>query len=87
MKLGKSANKFDVDGREIFVGDTIEATFFNGEQYRAILKVVVDPADDDVCLQMVEGNEKAMNNFSYPFQAFPSETKNGFLRKGKITNR
>lgn len=89
MSENISSNKFDITGREIFVGDTLKATFFNGEEYKAILKVVIDPRYNEVCLQMISGNEKAMNNNKgeYPFQAFPSENEKGFLRKGEIINR
>jgi hypothetical protein len=84
-----SSNKFDENGREILVGDTLEAQFFNGEQYKAILKVVIDPRDNEICLQMISGNKKAMENFNdkSPYQAFPSENEKGWLRKGVIINR
>lgn len=82
--------KKDVLGREIILGDILEAYFYNGERYRAVLKVVTDPADGHICLEMLEGNEKAMalNTSFYPYQAFPmDDEKTGWLRKGKIINR
>lgn len=74
----------DADGKPIFVGDIIEQTNFNGEQYLARYKVVIDPADDEVCLLMLSGNEKAMNLFkNYKYSAFGSIV-NGKLRKGRV---
>lgn len=83
----RSANKYDVTGREIFVGDEITATYFNGEPYQAVLLVTIDPEDNEVCLKMIKGNDKAMNAPNkYPYSAFPSE-RNGRLTKGIITSR
>lgn len=74
----------DADGKPIFVGDIIEQTNFNGEQYLAKYQVVVDPADNEVCLLMLSGNEKAMSLFnSYKYSAFGTVIK-GKLRKGRV---
>jgi hypothetical protein len=74
----------DADGKPIIVGDIIEQTNFNGEQYLARYEVVVDPADNEVCLLMLSGNEKAMNLFkSYKYSAFGTIV-NGKLRKGRV---
>ena len=74
----------DADGRPIFVGDIIEQTNFNGEQYLTKYQVVVDPADNEVCLLMLSGNEKAMSLFnSYKYSDFGT-TINGKLRKGRV---
>lgn len=74
----------DADGKPIFVGDIIEQTNFNGEQYLARYEVVVDPEDNEVCLSMLSGNEKAMNLFkNYKYSAFGSVV-NGKLRKGRV---
>ena len=43
----------DAEGKPIFVGDIIEQTNFNGEQYLARYEVVVDSADNEVCLLML----------------------------------
>ena len=48
----------DADGKPIFVGDIIEQTNFNGEQYLARYEVVINPADNEVCLLMISGNVK-----------------------------
>ena len=71
----------DADGKPIFVGNIIEQTNFNGEQYLAKYKVVVDPADNEVCLWMISGNEKAMSSEGY--SAFGTII-NGKLRKGRV---
>lgn len=71
----------DADGKPIFVGDIIAQTNFNGEQYLAKYKVVVDPADNEVCLWMISGNEKAM--ISEGYSAFGTII-NGKLRKGRV---
>ena len=71
----------DADGNPIFLGDLIEQTNFNGEQYLARYKVVIDPADNEVCLWMISGNEKAMSSEGY--SAFGSIV-NGKLRKGRV---
>ena len=71
----------DADGKPIFVGDIIEQTNFNGKQYLARYKVVVDPADNEVCLWMISGNEKAMSSEGY--SAFGTII-NGKLRKGRV---
>ena len=74
----------DADGKPIFVGDIIEQTNFNGEQYLAKYQVVVDPADNEVCLVMISGNEKAMNLLNrYKYSAF-GNVINGKLRKGRV---
>ena len=74
----------DADGKPIFVGDIIEQTNFNGEQYLARYEVVIDPADNEVCLLMISGNEKAMNLFkNFKYSAFGSIV-NGKLRKGRV---
>ena len=74
----------DADGKPIFIGDIIEQTNFNGEQYLARYEVVVDPADNEVCLLMIKGNEKAMSLFnSYKYSAFGTVI-NGKLRKGRV---
>ena len=74
----------DADGKPIFIGDIIEQTNFNGEQYLAKYQVVVDPADNEVCLLMLSGNEKAMSLFkNYKYSAFGSIV-NGKLRKGRV---
>ena len=71
----------DCDGNTIFIGSEIEQQNFNGEQYTAKYKVVVDPSDNEVCLQMIIGNAKAM---SIPgFRSFGTVI-NGWLRKGRI---
>lgn len=74
----------DADGKPIFIGNIIEQTNFNGEQYLARYEVVIDPADNEVCLLMLSGNEKAMNLFkNYKYSAFGSVV-NGKLRKGRV---
>lgn len=74
----------DVDGKPIFLGNIIEQTNFNGEQYLARYEVVIDPADNEVCLLMLSGNEKAMSLFnSYKYSAFGTVI-NGKLRKGRV---
>ncbi len=74
----------DAEGKPIFVGDIIEQTNFNGEQYLARYEVVVDSADNEVCLLMLSGNEKAMSLFnSYKYSAFGTII-NGKLRKGRV---
>ena len=76
----------DVDDKPIFVGDIIEQINFNGEQYLARYKVVIDPEDNEVCLLMLSGNEKAMSLFkNYKYSAFGSVI-NGKLRKGRVIN-
>ncbi|OWP86664.1 hypothetical protein BWK60_07740 [Flavobacterium covae] len=77
----------DTDGKPIFVGDIIEQTNFNGEQYLARYEVAIDPADNEVCLFMLQGNEKAMKLLkSYKYSAFGSVI-NGKLRKGRVIGR
>lgn len=71
----------DADGNPIFLGNIIEQTNFNGEQYLARYKVVIDPADNEVCLWMISGNEKAMSSEGY--SAFGTVI-NGKLRKGLV---
>ena len=71
----------DADGNPIFLGNIIEQTNFNGEQYLARYKVVIDPADNEVCLWMISGNEKAMSSEGY--SAFGTIV-NGKLRKGRV---
>lgn len=71
----------DVDGKPIYLGNIIEQTNFNGEQYLAKYKVVIDPADNEVCLWMISGNEKAMSSEGY--SSF-GNIINGTLRKGRI---
>ena len=71
----------DADGNPIFVGNLIEQTNFNGEQYLARYKVVINPADNEVCLWMISGNEKAMSSEGY--SAFGTIV-NGKLRKGRV---
>lgn len=74
----------DADGNPIFLGDIIEQTNFNGEQYLARYRVVIDPADNEVCLFMISGNEKAMSLFNkYKYSSFGTIT-NGKLRKGRV---
>ena len=74
----------DAEGKPIFVGDIIEQTNFNGEQYLARYEVVVDSADNEVCLLMLSGNEKAMSLFnSYKYSAFGTII-NGKLRKCRV---
>ena len=75
----------DCEGNKIFEGSLIGQTNFNGEEYEAVYKVVKDGADDETggyCLQMLEGNTKAMRN-SDQLSAFGS-MKNGRLRKGWV---
>jgi flagellin-like hook-associated protein FlgL len=69
----------DADGIPIFVGDIIEQTNFNGEQYLARYEVVIDPSDNEVCLLMISGNEKAMSLFnSYKYSAFGTVIASAF---------
>lgn len=76
----------DCEGNKIFEGSLIAQTNFNGEEYEAVYKVVKD--DDGgseetagYCLQMIEGNKKAMSR-----QSLSSFTYiiNGKLRKGVV---
>lgn len=76
-----SSGKYDVDGREIFIGDKIAQENFNGEPYEAIYEVVIDSRDNEPALKMISGNEKAMSLGG--LSAFGSE-KNGRLRKGRV---
>lgn len=71
----------DADGKPIFLGNIIEQTNYNGEQYLARYKVVRDPADNEICLCMISGNEKAMS-----YQGYSSFGKifNGKLLKGRV---
>jgi hypothetical protein len=71
----------DADGKPIFLGNIIEQINFNGEQYLAKYKVVIDPSDNEVCLWMISGNEKEMSSKGY--SAFGSLI-NGKLRKGRV---
>ena len=71
----------DVDGKPIYFGNIIEQTNFNGEQYLAKYKVVIDPADNEVCLWMISGNETAMRSEGY--SSFGSII-DGKLRKGRV---
>ena len=54
----------DADGKSIFVGDIIEQTNFNGEQYLARYEVVIDPADNEVCLLMISGKKNLKKDLS-----------------------
>ena len=74
----------DVDGNPIYIGNIIEQTNFNGEPYTARYEVVIDPADKEVCLLMLSGNDKAMSSKGY--SAFGTVV-NGKLRKGRIVRR
>ena len=74
----------DADGKPIIIGNIIEQTNFNGEQYLARYEVVIDPADNEVCLLMISGNDKAMSLFDkYKYSAFGTVI-NGKLRKGRV---
>jgi hypothetical protein len=74
----------DADGNEIKLGDIIEQINYNPEPYKARYIVVIDPEDNEVCLLMIEGNEKAMRLFkNYKYSAFGSII-NGKLRKGRV---
>ena len=66
----------DVDGKPIFLENIIEQTNFNGEQYLARYKVVLDPADHEICLCMILGNEKAMK--------FKGYCSFGIIYRGKL---
>ena len=74
----------DVDGNPIFLGNIIEQTNFNGALYVARYKVVRDPADHEICLCMISGNEKAMK-----FKGYCSFGKifNGKLLKGRVVEQ
>lgn len=74
----------DADGKPIFVGNIIEQNNFNGEQYLARYEVVIDPADNEVCLLMLSGNDKAMKIKGY--RSF-GNIKNGKLSKGRVVPR
>ena len=50
---------YDKNGKEIYEGDLIEQTNFNGEQYKALYEVVYE--GESFCLKMHKGNEKAMS--------------------------
>ena len=71
----------DADGKPIFLGNIIEQTNYNGEQYLARYKVVRDPTDHEICLFMISGNEIAMR-----YQRYCSFGKifNGKLLKGRV---
>ena len=71
----------DVDGKPIFLGNIIEQTNYNGALYVARYKVVRDPADHQICLYMISGNEMAMR-----YQGYCSFGKifNGKLLKGRV---
>jgi len=71
----------DVDGNIICLGDIIEQTNFNGELYTAIYKVVIDSADNEVCLELISGNEKAMQFTG--LRDF-GNIRNGKLCKGRV---
>lgn len=71
----------DINGTPIFIGNKIKQNNFNGTPYEAVYEVVVDPADNEVCLLMIEGNEKAMSSTGY--SAF-GNVKNGKLTKGIV---
>jgi hypothetical protein len=73
----------DANGKPIFIGDIIEQTNYNGEEYVAIYKVVIDPADNEICLSMISGNEKAMKTQYYEYSDFGAIV-NGKLRKGRV---
>lgn len=74
----------DCDGKPIYIGNIIEQTNFNGEPYTARYEVTVDPADDEVCLFMISGNEKAIKTKGY--SSF-GNIKNGKLSKGRVVPR
>lgn len=71
----------DVDGNPIKLGDIIEQINFNGSEYKAKYQVVIDPNDNEICLLMIEGNPKAMENKGY--SSFGTII-NGKLRKGRV---
>lgn len=71
----------DVDGKEIFVGNKIAQTNFNGEPYEALYEVVIDERDNQFCLKMLKGNQIAMHNRG--LSAFGTII-NGKLKKGRV---
>lgn len=71
----------DADGKPIFLGDIIEQTNYNGELYLARYRVERDPADNEICLFMISGNEKAMSGVLY--SSF-GVIINGKLPKGRV---
>lgn len=71
----------DADGKPIFLGDIIEQTNYNGELYLARYEVVRDPEDNEICLFMISGNEKAMSGLRY--NSFGAII-NGQLLKGRV---
>jgi hypothetical protein len=71
----------DCDGKPIYIGNIIEQTNFNGEPYTARYEVTIDPADNEVCMFMISGNEKAMKTKGY--SSF-GNIKNGKLSKGRV---
>lgn len=80
-KLQGDVSFTDVDGKPIFLGDIIEQMNFNGVPYMARYKVVFDPEENEVCLLLISGNEKAMQNSGYRYFG---EVVNGRLRKGRV---
>ena len=74
----------DVDGKPIFLGNIIEQTNFNGALYVARYKVVRDPADHEIWLCMISGNEKAMSYKGY--SSFGTIIK-GKLLKGRVVSQ
>lgn len=74
----------DYDGKPIYIGNIIEQTNFNGEPYTARYEVTVDPADNEVCLLLISGNEKAMGIIGY--RAF-GNIRNGKLSKSRVVPR
>ncbi len=77
-------NYKDIYKRVIFIGDIIQQQNFNGQEYTATYKVVIDKSDNKPSLIMLRGNEQAMKIKG--LRAFGSNIK-GQLKKGLIINR
>ena len=71
----------DSVGNPLFIGSVIEQTNFNGEPYIARYEIVIDPEDNEIALNMIYGNEKAMQNKGFSALGY---INNGKLRKGIV---
>ena len=79
-----NSGKLDVDGVDLFVGDKIQQTNYNGETYIAVYEIAFDEELKEPCLKMISGNKKAMSLIGN--RAFGAE-RNGRLVKGRLINR